>query len=497
MVDHLHFDFKYIYRYINSFLYSVAHLILSDFIRVIRFANLHTTVQYKTKAMAEVKTGTKAPPATAPLKERGRKLLSSIWARVTRQAPSIVNLGSPVNRKQKEGAGAHVTEAGLDDHTVSATTNSTLSLSLVNRTSSNNVNAYVTGLAIDNNYRFVLIRSDGYTPYYPDSPSSVGSPLAVNCAISLGPPGSSRSVTIPRIAGGRIWFSIDSTLTFLLNPGPGLVEPSVSNPSDPNYRLNWGFCEFTFNSFQLFANISYVDFVSIPIALNLTSTSGAKQSVTGIPKGGLAKVVQGLVDQNARDGKGWDKLIVRASNGSVLRALSPNTGIILDASLFKNYYDAYVNAVWDKYAREPLTVDTQAAWGVVTARVSNNLLAFPNIGSFAKPSAKDIFSCSTGPFAAYTVNTEAMGNLAARLAAALNRSTLLEVNKQPAVDLATYYKGGSGVTNHYSRVVHSVNGDSRGYAFPYDDVGASGVQDLAGTVSDGSPRVLQVVVGGY
>ncbi|KAI9047736.1 hypothetical protein LZ554_008446 [Drepanopeziza brunnea f. sp. 'monogermtubi'] len=437
-----------------------------------------------------------APPTTASTKTHARKLSKSIQARVARQASSIATLGSRVGRNEKRGTEAAVVATDRD-LSVSATTAATLNLSLVNRTSSNNVNAYVTGLAIDNSYRFVLIQSDGRTPYYPSSPSSVGSPLAVNCAIPLGPPGSSKIVTIPRIAGGRIWFSIDSSLTFRLNPGPGLVEPSVSNPSDPNYKLNWGFCEFTFNNFQLFANISYVDFVSIPIALNLINTAGAKQSVIGIPKNGLQRVVQGLIDQNAKDGKGWDKLVVRASNGSVLRALSPNTGIVMDSSLFQGYYDAYVNAIWDKYSRAPLTVDTQAQWGTVSAYVSNNLLTFANIGSFAKPSAKDIFSCSTGPFAAYPVNTDAMGNLTARLAAGLNRSTLLEVSKHPAESLRAYYQGAGGVTNHYSRVVHAVNGDGRGYAFPYDDVGASGSQDLAGAVSDGAPKILEVVVGGY
>ncbi|KAK0104463.1 hypothetical protein ONS95_004752 [Cadophora gregata] len=381
----------------------------------------------------------------------------------------------------------------------SATTNPTLNISIVNRTSFQSVNAYVTGLAINNGYRFVLIQSDGHTPYYPESPSSTGAPLAANCSIALGPPGSSTSVTIPRIAGGRIWFCINDTLTFLLNPGPGLVEPSVSNPSDKNYGKNWGFCEFTFNDFQLFANISYVDFVSIPVAMNLRSASGARQSVTGIPRDGLQRVCDGLVAQNARDGKGWDRLIVRGKDGSILRALSPNTAMVMDGSLFQGYYDAYVNAIWEKYKTTALYVDTQAQWGTLTAKVdaSTNRLTFPSIGAFSKPSARDIFSCSTGPFAGYPTNTEAMGNLTARLAAALNRSTLLEDNMQPERSAAAYYTGGGGVTNHYSRVVHAVNGDGRGYAFPYDDVGASGSSDLAGAVWDGNPSVFEVVLGGY
>ena len=53
----------------------------------------------------------------------------------------------------------------------------------------------------------------------------------------------------------------------MLNPGPGLVEPAVANPSDPNAAIQWDFCEFTWNAAQLFVNISYVDFVSLPVGL--------------------------------------------------------------------------------------------------------------------------------------------------------------------------------------------------------------------------------------
>ena len=84
----------------------------------------------------------------------------------------------------------------------------TLNFALVNNTTSSTVFAAVTGQAIDNNNALLLLQSDGKTPYYPTSPSSTGTPLAENCAIPLGPPGSTTTVTIPHIAGGRIWFSL-------------------------------------------------------------------------------------------------------------------------------------------------------------------------------------------------------------------------------------------------------------------------------------------------
>lgn len=378
---------------------------------------------------------------------------------------------------------------------VTSATASTLNIALANQTNSTTVYAYITGLAIDNNNARFLLQSDGQTPYYPASPSSNGSPLAVNCAIALGAPGSSRTVTIPRIAGGRIWFCVNNTLTFLLNPGPGLVEPSSSNPSDPNYNKSWDFCEFTFNSSQIFANITYVDFVALPIALTLTTTSGATQHVSGMAADGLTTVCNGLTAQNQVDNAGWNKLIVQSSSGSPLRAVSPNNGIVMNSSLFSGYYTNYVNQVWSRYTSTSLTVNTQAQWGNNTATVVGGLLTFPGVGTFGKPSAADIFSCSTGPFASAPTNTAQMGAIGARLAAAFNRSTLLLNANQPESEVASSYYSTSP-TNHYSRIVHAANLDKRGYGFPYDDVAPSNGGDQSGAVSDGSPQLLTVTVGG-
>jgi len=357
------------------------------------------------------------------------------------------------------------------------------------------VNAYITGQAINNNNALFLLQSDGKTPYYPASPSANGTPLAVNCAISLGAPGSTKTVTIPQIAGGRIWFCVNDTLTFLVNPGPGLVEPSSSATADPNYNKSWDFCEFTFNSSQLFANITYVDFVALPVALTLLNTSGATQHVSGIPANGLTTVCNALTAQNQKDNAGWNKLIVPSPSGALLRAVSPNTGIVMNSSLFSGYYTSYVNQVWSHYTNTPLTIDTQASWGSPTATVVGGLLTFQGVGTFAQPSARDIFSCSTGPFAAAATNTDEMGAIGARIAAAFNRSTLLLNANQPESEVASKYYSNSP-TNHYARILHATNLDGKGYAFPYDDVAPSNGADQSGFVNDGSPQLLTVTVGG-
>jgi hypothetical protein len=278
----------------------------------------------------------------------------------------------------------------------------------------------------------------------------------------------------------------------MLNPGPALVEPSVTNSSDPNIDIAWDFAEFTYNSTQLFANISMVDFVCIPIGLTLTDTSGNTQAVSGLPAGGLDAVCSGLTAQRAADGNPWTDLIV-TSGGANLRALSPQNGIVYNASLLSGYYDDYVAQVWTMYESATLTVDTQASFGVVTGQVTDGLLTFPGIGSFAQPTTADIFSCATGPFGAGGASGEMLA-IIPRLAAAFNRSTLLTDSDQPdGENPADYYA--NATTNHFARIVHATEIGGVGYAFPYDDVTPDGGVNQSGPVSSGSPALLSVTVG--
>ncbi|KAJ5895121.1 hypothetical protein N7495_006812 [Penicillium taxi] len=370
----------------------------------------------------------------------------------------------------------------------------TLSFQLTNNTDSNDVYAYITGSALDSNNALFLLQSDGKTGYYPDSPSTSLSALAQDCAIKLGSPGNSISVTIPHLAGARLWFIRDSQLTFYLNSGPALVEPSSSNPSDPNYNLCWDFCEFTWNSSQLFANITYVDFVSLPISLRLTNGSGNSKIVSGLPKDGLNTICTALQSQNSQDNSGWDKLII-TQNGNTLRAVSPNTGITLNSSLFNGYYDSYVNQVWSTYTNNTISVDTQGSAGIIQGSVASNQLVFSsdqNI-TYDKPSSADIFSNSSGAFA--VSGNSVKDAITARLAAAFNRSTLLTNSNQPdGESVSSYYQ--NSTTNHYSRICHNTTLNGQGYAFPYDDVSPSDSQNVSGSVFDSNPTLLIVTVGG-
>lgn len=368
-------------------------------------------------------------------------------------------------------------------------TRPTLDIKIKNTTDSE-LYATITGRDLDNNNQWFVLKADGKSAYNPSNPSNIGTPLQEDCAVKIGGPGAERIVTIPHIAGGRIYFSVKEPITFFLNPGPALVEPSVTNPSDANFNKNWGFCEFTFNNDQLYANISYVDFVGLPVAISLDCGNGEHKKVLGIPQDGLSKVCEGLHAQKGEDGHGWDKLIFKGPDDQPLRILSPNQACVMDGSLFNNYYEPYIDEVWIKFSSQEITIDTMAA-GVVKGGVQGDKLVFDGL-EFEKPNTRDIFDADGGPF---RTGPDAKRNaIIPRLNAEFNRSTYMCHDDIFPAQSDKYYT--HPVTNHYARLVHASNKDGRGYCHPYDDASPPGGGDQSGFVNDGDPKLFTVIVGG-
>ncbi|AUG80548.1 Sugar hydrolase [Kitasatospora sp. MMS16-BH015] len=386
-------------------------------------------------------------------------------------------------------AGAAVTGPAVVSGTPARAATAGLPLTLVNASTSATVYAYVTGA--DSTGWPGFVGPDGVFNRLPN-PSATVTPVADH-SIALGANGSATVRLNDWVIGGRVWFSAGRKLQFFANPGspPGLVQPALT-PGDPNWATDWTFCEFTYNSANLYANISYVDMVAKPVAMKTTGSAGA-QSVSPLPAGALATLAAGLRAQHQSDGAPWDQLVCTDSTGAVLRVLSPTHS----PTDFGGYWNSYLAQVWSRYQGQDLTVDTQSGYGALTGRVSGGVLTFAGLDThgvpFTQPSAADIFGCASGPL--YNSGGDARGAVAARLAAALNRSTLLASGggAQPGgVPVAQYYQ--NPTTNHYARLVHQVA--SVGYAFPYDDVGPSGAAPVDGHLQDAAPTSWTVTFGG-
>jgi hypothetical protein len=371
----------------------------------------------------------------------------------------------------------------------------TCELALENKSLPGTVNAYVTGHE-DGSGDWVLLRADG-SVHKPADPRAPQTPLPVDCAIPLKGAGEGPVVlTLPRMFGARVYFVRDDKLDFFVNPGPSLVEPAFATPADPNYGRTWSFCEFTFNSQQLYANISYVDLVTA-LPIGLTLTGDATHAVAPLPQGALEKIADDLAAQAGRDGQPWDKLVIRSDTGTVLRVISPQTIMApyfdRPAEMpFRDVFDGYIDKVWEKYRSEDLRVDLQGGRGVLAGRVTGDVLSYPGGHTFTKPSSRDVFTCNHGPFANNPGDPDDKKALLARISAAFNRSTLLTHPDQPnGATSADYYR--DPTTNHWSRIVHA--NSPIGYAFPYDDVRPDGGPDVSGAAHDGNPKRFTVSVG--
>ncbi|KAI5210151.1 glucanase B [Aureobasidium subglaciale] len=383
---------------------------------------------------------------------------------------------------------------------LAATDSDFIELSFVNKLASSNVKAYVTGR--DSNNALVMLHPDGSWYYPPATSATTPQPVTENVAIPLGAQGSTVKISLPGyISAGRIWFADGNLQFFTVNAGGNvaLVEPSAVNPSDPSSAVNWGFIELTYLESAIYTNLSYVDFVGLPLGQKLTACDGTVLQAQGVHTQAVEDICADLEEQTCIDGYPWADLCAIDAKSNALRVLAPYDYISLYPNAFSDYWTSYVNDVWDHYRSTPLTIDTQVSAGRVACTVTGDYLNCAGDNrAYAKPSAADIFGCNGGPFAIQASDNDVHRAVVPRLCAAFHRSTLLLSggNVQPMSDVSGYYTKSGRASNWYSKFVHDYEVDGKGYAFAYDDVTPTGGVDMAGLLSVTQPSQLEVTVGG-
>lgn len=430
--------------------------------------------------------------------------------RTIESAPSIVRVLSTTNTTN-----ATVSKVNTTNVTVSKEVNSTLfveaaagnlPIRIVNKWNSNNLKAYISGL--DSNGALVMLGQDGNWVY---PTTSASTPQAINgsIAIPVGAPNTTLPINLPGyITSGRIWIAMDGLQFFVVATpnGPGLVQPAAANPKDPSAGVNYAFAELTWGaSMGIYADITAVDFVGLPLGIRLRDASNKVQSIYGTPANAAEEMCNKLKAQAAKDGRGWDRLCVYGSTGQLIRVLSPSNLPADGANPFGTYYAKYVNDVWNHYRNTDLIINTQTSPGNVSCRTQGNMLkcAGDNRG-YAKPNNRDIFGCNTGPFAIQEGDNAVHLAVVPRLCAAFDRATLLLPggNVQPSLPPRQYYiedtnrPATSRPMNWYSKLVHQLELGGRGYAFAYDDVTPDVAEDQSGLVASPNPTLLTIIVGG-
>ncbi|KAL7755388.1 hypothetical protein ACKLNR_014486 [Fusarium oxysporum f. sp. zingiberi] len=373
-----------------------------------------------------------------------------------------------------------------------------LLVKLINNFKEHTVKAYISGLDYTGNVFFV--GPSGKIIYPNAKASRFPIEITQNIAIPLVSGRESLSIQLPSfIRSGRVYFSNGDLKFFVVDMGNGnsVVQPSVTNIRDPNAGLSWGFVELTYIHGLLYANISYVDFVGIVLGMVLVKKDGTTQITAGLEAGAVTKICNDLMKQSKIDGRLWASLCIVNDDGKPIRVLSPGNQHDINPRIFENYWDDYVDDVWERFAEQDLVINTQSKTGMVKCRIIDGKLGCDGDESrFTKPASKDIWGCNSGPFVVSQGKSPLHGSIIPRLCAGFVRSTLLidGGNVQPSLGQQSYYT--VDPTNHYSRIVHAYEADGRGYAFAYDDVNPDGDENASGVVSSDNVHELTIHVGG-
>lgn len=312
---------------------------------------------------------------------------------------------------------------------------------------------------------------------------------------------------LPLISAGRIYVSLGETIKTELAPPNGPNDPPAlyiapngwSNPGDKNYHTLFDWIEFDYkispdsNLPGMGINKTEVQMVSMPFTISMTGPTTGTQTVGAKP--GARSAIFQAIQADAE----FSSLVVdgtaTGTNVSPIRVVSPDNGIANVRNKLNgvptfplDYYDNYINDVWNKYKTEDLTMVT-SAFGTYLGRVNGqDQMVFTQSGKRSvvvpKPSSADVI-IGDGALLADIPNTTniteeiIVREIASTMSACFNRSTLLVFPKllrtfvKGSFDPAIFYQ--DATTNKYSKVIHanSLPTDSAplgaAYGFGYDD----------------------------
>ncbi|WP_186438257.1 beta-1,3-glucanase family protein [Cohnella terricola] len=237
-------------------------------------------------------------------------------------------------------------------------------------------------------------------------------------------------VSTPAISSGRMFLSVGSPM-YIKVYNDGYAGPDINNPTDPNNDIIWDFIEFTLDAGGYHGNTTRVDAFGFPITHRLICADGYDRTV------GETETRDALFAAYQNEVPAEFKTLVQAP----YRIVAPAKGGFKASGPYGNYFDSYVNQVWNKPGPKPTTQDV--------------LLG---IGAASNPQ-----DC-----------------------AALNRG----VYGDPAhwTDPNYYYK--SAPSNFYSKFWHDHSIDGLSYGFCYDDV-----YNQAAYLEHNDPTALIVTIG--
>ena len=275
-------------------------------------------------------------------------------------------------------------------------------------------------------------------------------------------------VYMPDIVSGRMYISYGSPVYVTINEDAngnvGFAGPDLNNPSDPNQDVLFEFVEFTIKNGEYWGNTTRVDFYSFPVVSRLVGDGGFVST-----PGDADHYDRTVGDIGTRDEifKAFKNEVPAEFQTLVqeLRIMAPCKATFNEGEKYANYFDAYINQIWDTYRDKDLVFTCQA--GTFKGRTKGNQLIFSKDGGASdivvnKPTTQDALE-GKGTLAA---GTDIEKVVEAQLCAAINRGIALNPDKW--ADASAFYK--SSPANFYAGFFHNHSVDGLAYGFCYDDV---------------------------
>ncbi|MTI29983.1 glycoside hydrolase family 64 protein [Xanthovirga aplysinae] len=287
-------------------------------------------------------------------------------------------------------------------------------------------------------------------------------------------------LNVPQMQSGRIFIGLGSPL-YIKSFDDGFAGPNFANASDPNIDVFIEYAEFTFSEGGFWGNTTQVDQFGFPMTMQLVNESGMTQTV-------------GMTDSRSDIIEAFkcsvpQEFVQLAEKQSPYRVLAPIQGGFNDGEEHANYFDSYIDKMWDKYKSEDLVIVRDGVtW---RGRVINNVLTYTNESgesyTVKKPTSPEVFRCD-GVFNDRTGFSGDLGiqlQLQAYTGAAFQRQIMGNGPNWPNPE--TWYADRSEKANFYAQFWHFFGIQGFAYGFPYDDV-----WEQSTLVHDTNPRDLNI-----
>lgn len=278
----------------------------------------------------------------------------------------------------------------------------------------------------------------------------------------------------PTATSGRLYVSYGTPMNMPFVPG--VVQPNMNNPSDPNINTTFDWAEFSVINNASWFNTTQVDMFGIPISMRFytgTSSSYAFNSAAGITESANAIYAAYAANVPA----------VFQSLAGPHRIMAPIHGSFGSGQPNAAYFDAYINAIWAQYSSTPLVLGAYSGMVDGSGRLAFTKAGDPATYYVSKPTTQEVFG---GSGALASGNPTELG-LEAQICAAFHRHVL--GNAALLGNVGAYY--GSGPADYYAQFWHQHSLGALAYGFCYDDV-----NNQSTTLSASDPRGIIMTIGG-